>query len=121
MEVVNNSYSSPGSAGSSYAAASPAPAPKIDTTAASTAAKSAEKQSAVPKELQDALVSLDLPDVADGSARVELNFNQDTGRVVAKVTDRVSGDVLREIPSKELQQLFSQMREYLGSFVDEEI
>jgi flagellar protein FlaG len=117
MEVVN-SYNAPGSA-SSYSAS---PAPKVDTTAANTnAVKAASKPSAVPQELQDALASLDLPDVADGSARVELNFNQDTGRVVAKVTDRISGDVLREIPSKELQQLFSQMREYLGSFVDEEI
>ena len=52
---------------------------------------------------------------------VELNFNQDTGRVVAKITDRASGEILRELPSKELQQLFSQMREYLGSVVDEEI
>ncbi|MDG4718313.1 MULTISPECIES: flagellar protein FlaG [Thalassospira] len=117
MEVVN-SYSSSGPS-SSYSA----PAPKIDTTAASTAAavKTADKPSAVQQKLQDALASLDLPEVANGSARVELNFNQDTGRVVAKVTDRLSGDILREIPSKELQQLFSQMREYLGSFVDEEI
>jgi flagellar protein FlaG len=116
MEVVT-SFNSSGSSGS-YSA----PAPKTDTAAThAAAAKIADKPSAVPQKVQDALASLDLPDVADGSARVELNFNQDTGRVVAKVTDRISGDVLREIPSKELQQLFSQMREYLGSFVDEEI
>lgn len=120
MEVVNN-YSSPGGSTGSYAT----PTPKVENTsvntAASTAVAAASKPSAVSQKLQDALANLDLPDVANGSARVELNFNQDTGRVIAKVTDRVSGDVLREIPSKELQQLFSQMREYLGSFVDEEI
>lgn len=71
--------------------------------------------------LQRALQNSNLPELADGSARVELNFSQDTGRVIAKVTDRTSGEILREIPSKELQQLFAQMREYLGSFVDEEI
>ncbi|NIY77791.1 flagellar protein FlaG [Thalassospira sp. HF15] len=121
MEVVQN-YSAPSSPGSSTQAASAAPAvasARADTESASV--KPETKTSAVPQKMQDALASLDLPDLADGSARVELNFNQDTGRVVAKVTDRVSGDVLRELPSKELQQLFSQMREYLGSFVDEEI
>ena len=72
-------------------------------------------------KLQQALANLDIPEIADNDARVELNFNQDTGRVVAKITDRASGEVLRELPSKELQQLFSQMREYLGSVVDTEI
>lgn len=72
-------------------------------------------------KLQKALANLDIPEIADNNARVELNFNQDTGRVVAKITDRSSGEVLRELPSKELQQLFSQMREYIGSIVDEEI
>ncbi len=121
MEVVNN-YSSSGSSGPIAQPASSAPAVKAHAnTAAETSTKQEPKQSAVPKQVQDALASMDLPELANGSARVELNFNQDTGRVVAKVTDRVSGDVLRELPSKELQQLFSQMREYLGSFVDEEI
>tara|TARA_R110000868_G_scaffold165328_4_gene398418 strand:- start:34472 stop:34858 length:387 start_codon:yes stop_codon:yes gene_type:complete len=73
------------------------------------------------QKLQAALAKLDIPELNDANARIELNFNQDTGRVVAKVTDRSNGDVLREIPSKELQHLFSQIREYLGSVVDEEI
>ena len=122
MEVVKN-YSAPSGSGGIPHAASNAPevAPvKLDAGSA-TMAKPENKPSAVPQKMQDALASIDLPDLADGTARVELNFNQDTGRVVAKVTDRTSGEVLRELPSKELQQLFSQMREYLGSFVDEEI
>ncbi|WP_082049554.1 flagellar protein FlaG [Thalassospira sp. HJ] len=121
MEVVQN-YSAPSSPGGNAhpaPAAPAAPAARADTGAA--AAKPEVKPSAVPQKMQEALASIDLPDLADGTARVELNFNPDTGRVVAKVTDPVSGDVLRELPSKELQQLFSQMREYLGSFVDEEI
>lgn len=71
--------------------------------------------------LQSALAKLDIPELSDSNARIELNFNQDTGRVIAKVTDRTNGEVLREIPSKELQRLFSQIREYLGSIIDEEI
>lgn len=122
MEVVNN-YSSTGGSGSAPQAAPSIPAgPAAKSTATeAVTAKPEAKASAVPQRIQDALASIDLPELADGSARVELNFNQDTGRVVAKVTDPVSGDVLRELPSKELQQLFAHMREYLGSFVDEEI
>ena len=121
MEVVNN-YNAPSSSGGNTQSAPAAPAvPAARADAGFAAAKPETKASAVPQKMQDALASIDLPDLANGTARVELNFNQDTGRVVAKVTDRVSGDVLRELPSKELQQLFSQMREYLGSFVDEEI
>tara|TARA_B100000674_G_scaffold228488_1_gene187924 strand:- start:1501 stop:1866 length:366 start_codon:yes stop_codon:yes gene_type:complete len=121
MEVVQN-YSAPSSPGGNAHTAPAAPAaPAAKADAGSAAARPESKPSAVPQKMQEALANMDLPDLADGTARVELNFNQDTGRVVAKVTDRVSGDVLRELPSKELQQLFSQMREYLGSFVDEEI
>ncbi|UKV15415.1 flagellar protein FlaG [Thalassospiraceae bacterium SW-3-3] len=72
-------------------------------------------------KLQKTLSKLDLPDIASNDQRIELSFNKDSGRVIAKVLDRANGDVLREIPTRELQQLFSQMREYLGSFVDEEI
>jgi len=122
MEVVKNYSASSGSGGIPHAAASvPEVAPAKTSAVSSPEAKPENKPSAVPQKMQDALASMDLPDLADGTARVELNFNQDTGRVVAKVTDRTSGEVLRELPSKELQQLFSQMREYLGSFVDEEI
>lgn len=122
MEVVKN-YSAPSGPGGTPHAASTTQdvAPAKLNAISSAMAKPENKPSAVPQEMQDALASIDLPDLADGTARVELNFNQDTGRVVARVTDRTSGEVLRELPSKELQQLFSQMREYLGSFVDEEI
>ncbi|MCC9624135.1 flagellar protein FlaG [Thalassospira sp. MA62] len=119
MEVLNNNYSPQASGGRSYAA----PAAKSGAPSAESSQQAVARQVASlgPQQLQDALSRIDLPEVADGTARVELNFNQDTGRVVAKVTDRSSGEILREIPSKELQQLFSQMREYLGNVVDEEI
>jgi flagellar protein FlaG len=71
-------------------------------------------------QLKQAFADLDLTGRPIDNYRVELNFNRDTGRVVAKVTDRTNGEVLREIPSKELQNLFSQIRDYLGTFVNEE-
>ncbi|WP_417844554.1 flagellar protein FlaG [Thalassospira sp.] len=71
-------------------------------------------------KLKQAFADLDLTGRPIDNYRVELNFNRDTGRVVAKVTDRTNGEILREIPSKELQNLFSQIRDYLGTFVNEE-
>ncbi|OSQ39678.1 hypothetical protein TMES_06810 [Thalassospira mesophila] len=71
-------------------------------------------------QLKQAFADLDLPERPIDNYRVELNFNRDTGRVIARVTDRTNGEILREIPSKELQNLFSQIRDYLGTFVNEE-
>ena len=67
------------------------------------------------QELQKALANLGLPTHA---FRMELSYSQDTGRVVARVLDKDSGKVLREIPSRELQRLFSQMRDFVGTVVD---
>ena len=67
------------------------------------------------QELQKALANLGLPTDA---FRMELSYSQDTGRVVARVLDKDSGKVLREIPSRELQRLFSQMRDFVGAVVD---
>lgn len=123
MELVNT-YTSGSAPAQSAKLSTPAPsapannAPvQIDTVSA----RPQKPDNGPASKLQQALANLDIPEISNNDARVELNFNQDTGRVVAKITDRASGEVLRELPSKELQQLFSQMREYLGSVVDEEI
>ena len=123
MELVNT-YTSGSAPAQSAKLSSPAPSANANKAPAQIdlpLAGSQKTDSAQVARLQQALANLDIPEIADNDARVELNFNQDTGRVVAKITDRASGEVLRELPSKELQQLFSQMREYLGSVVDEEI
>jgi|GEM_PF-737168 len=125
MEIVIGAYQSQRSSGSSSGSAVSA---SLNTTGQSASAKSAATSSDANHykadaghRLQQALAKLDIPELSDDNSRIELNFNQDTGRVIAKVTDRYSGEVLREIPSKELQHLFAQIREYLGSVVDEEI
>ncbi|MEQ8287359.1 flagellar protein FlaG [Thalassospira sp.] len=121
MELINT-YSSSAAAQSSKPSSTPsAPAITVSAQTDQPAFGSKGSDSSQGSKLQKALANLDIPEIANNDARVELNFNQDTGRVVAKVMDRASGEVLRELPSKELQQLFSHMREYLGSVVDEEI
>lgn len=121
---LNNSYTAIGQRNfgtnsSTVATASGQTSLQNSLTAAGTASLASDNEQAA--KLQQALSQLDIPELSDKNARVELNFNQDTGRVVARITDRTSGEILRELPSKELQQLFAQMREYLGSVVDEQI
>ncbi|WP_417827930.1 flagellar protein FlaG [Thalassospira sp.] len=121
---LNNSYTAIGQRNfgtqpSTVAPASAQTSLQDSLTAAGTASLASDNEQAA--KLQQALSQLDIPELSDKNARVELNFNQDTGRVVARITDRTSGEILRELPSKELQQLFAQMREYLGSVVDEQI
>ena len=70
------------------------------------------------RRLIAALRALDLPD-GGGRLRMQLDYSRDTGRVVARVVDEGSGKVLRELPSKELQRLFAQMREHLGNVLDQ--
>jgi len=123
MELVNT-YTSGSSPAQSAKLSSSVPSAPANNGAAQVELAPAQSQkidNGPASKLQQALANLDIPEIANNDARVELNFNQDTGRVVAKITDRASGEILRELPSKELQQLFSQMREYLGSVVDEEI
>ena len=123
MEIVS-AYQSQKATGlttsSASSASSNAAGSQISVKSSSKSDNSADQADASHR-LQAALAKLDIPELADSNARIELNFNQETGRVIAKVTDRSNGEVLREIPSKELQHLFSQIREYLGSILDEEV
>lgn len=123
MEIVS-AYQNHRSAGSVSGSASSASSNVPGQSTPSKQLSSGQNASILPdagQRLQSALSKLDMPELSDANARIELSFNQDTGRVIAKVTDMSNGEVLREIPSKELQHLFSQIREYLGSIVDEEI
>ena len=88
------------------------------------AAAPAEDEGRAPsaeRRLQSALRALNLLDdpAGSGQSRMELAYNRDTGRVVARIMDKESGELVREIPSKELQRLFAQMRKYLGHVFDE--
>ena len=91
-----------------------ASAPK-NTTPRADQKKETPRSTGLEQELKKALSNLGLP---TDSFRMELSYSQDTGRVVARVLDKDNGTVLREIPSKELQRLFSQMRDFVGALVD---
>jgi flagellar protein FlaG len=70
-------------------------------------------------QLSDALqkvLGLSLPESLN--ARVELNVDKDLGRVIGKVVDRTTGEVIRQLPPEEMIRLLKATKAALGPLVD---
>ena len=52
------------------------------------------------------------------SRKIQLNYAGDINRIVITVIDKDSGEVLREIPSKELQNLARHLQDAIGVLYD---
>jgi flagellar protein FlaG len=52
--------------------------------------------------------------------RIQFNVNQELDRVVIKIVDPATNTVIKEIPSKDIQNLQQKMKETLGILVDEQ-
>jgi flagellar protein FlaG len=50
---------------------------------------------------------------------ISLAYNEETNRVIMRVVDSKTNEVLREVPSKNAVKLLQYMREHTGLFVDE--
>ncbi len=66
----------------------------------------------------------DLVDVLNSAARsvnerVSFKFHEKANRVIMKVVDTKTDEVVREIPPKEMIKLLEHMHELIGMFVDE--
>lgn len=48
---------------------------------------------------------------------IEFEINENSSRVITRVVDRDSGDVIREIPSEEVIRIAEQLEEMRGKFV----
>jgi len=59
----------------------------------------------------------ELPDRAF-QYQIELRVDQETGRVVARVIDRESGEVVRQVPPEYVLQLAMYIDEWLGRVLD---
>lgn len=63
------------------------------------------------------------PPIADGpkvvKVRAELRFDEFVNRVVVRIIDDETGEEIRQIPPKELIELYHKTREMLGPIVDE--
>lgn len=85
--------------------------PKERLVDASVSADKAQEQStASPERIQEAVSSIQ---EFVQSVRRDINFSLDdsSGRVVVKVTDTKSGDVIRQIPSEEALKLAESLSE----------
>jgi len=52
---------------------------------------------------------------------VQLSVDDASGRVIGRVVDIQSGDVVHQIPSDEMLQLIAKTKEFFGSLVNEKV
>jgi flagellar protein FlaG len=57
-------------------------------------------------------VTVSLPEITDG--KLQLAIDRDTGRVIGKIVDKQSGELLRQIPTEEILRLIAATEEELG-------
>jgi flagellar protein FlaG len=75
-----------------------------------------EKEKQVTEQLEKIFKSLDGPD------RVfEIAFYKETNKIMVKVYDKESGDLIREIPSEKLLDLTGNPKELNGLIINEKI
>ncbi len=51
--------------------------------------------------------------------RVSFSYHEKTNRVIMKITDSTTNEIIREIPPKEMIRLLEHIHEMIGMFVDE--
>lgn len=49
---------------------------------------------------------------------ISFEMNEELGRVIAKIVDRTTGEVIREIPPKEMQEVAARLHEAAGRLLD---
>ena len=57
----------------------------------------------------------------EANTRVQLDVDSATGRVVGKVIDKQSGEVMHQLPSPEILQLIAKAKELFGDLVNEKV
>lgn len=59
-----------------------------------------------------------ISDMVDGR-KLQFNVNKELGSVVVKVVDSTTNQVLKEIPSEDIQKLKLRMRKAIGNIIDD--
>jgi flagellar protein FlaG len=73
-----------------------------------------------PKQLEK--VAQQLQDfVGELNRNIEFSVDKNSGRDVIKVTDKNTGDILKQYPSEEVLTLVSKLSEMIGGFVDTKV
>ncbi len=95
------------------AQANTAPKPRVPTEAKHTEDK--ERPSAAPEEAPPPVESNFKP------YSLSFRFEKELNRVVVKVIDPTTGELLREIPPESVIEALKQLRKAPGTLVDEEV
>ena len=61
-----------------------------------------------------------LSDMVQGH-KLQFNVNNDSGKVIVKVVDPSTDEIIREIPSEDLQRIQARMKQAIGLLFDEMI
>tara|TARA_R110002126_G_scaffold167303_1_gene315076 strand:+ start:65 stop:421 length:357 start_codon:yes stop_codon:yes gene_type:complete len=57
----------------------------------------------------------------EANTRVQLDVDSASGRVVGKVIDKQSGEIMHQLPSPEMLQLIAKAKELFGDLVNEKV
>lgn len=60
-------------------------------------------------------------DSPKAETRVQLDVDSSTGRVIGKVVDKLSGEVMHQLPTPEMLQLIAKAKELFGDLVNEKV
>jgi uncharacterized FlaG/YvyC family protein len=90
--------------------------PQQKRPGAEAAAGGADQVSAMVEDLQ---ASLEL--LRQKNTQLNFSVHEETDRVMVKITDQETGDVIREIPSKEFLDLAAKLQEMVGLMFDMKI
>lgn len=77
------------------------------------AVRSAEEISAMVEDLQASLEMLQ-----QKNTHLDFSVHEKTDRIVVRITDQETGDVIREIPSEEFLNLAAKLQEMVGLMFD---
>lgn len=55
---------------------------------------------------------------AASSRRLSMDIDQDSEQAFMRVTDLQTGEVIKQIPSKEVLELHARLRDFIGMFID---
>ncbi|NLM94165.1 MAG: flagellar protein FlaG [Firmicutes bacterium] len=82
-----------------------------------------------PSEEQEEITRADLENAVEALHKVSMIFDrklefmihEDTNRVIVKVINNETGEVIREIPPEKIVELVAKMNTYLGLLIDETV
>lgn len=72
----------------------------------------AAKQPDAPTKPAVQPVSVDVPEIANG--HLQLSIDRQTGRVVGRIVDRKTGELLWQVPTEEMLRLIAATKKFLG-------